>query len=205
MTWVIRSNEPCSNPFDRLTIGIQGWTWGRASSSVSRTAWVGTPTISTSAWRTARARSSVASSRGGSMKSVRYLGLRCSVLIDAATFMSRAQIIVSWRRAVSAATVVPHEPAPSTVIFMAHPAGRSASIVRSPRRSGTAPSGGVGRRDRRGHRCSRTSTQFPKRCRPEREPERRPEQPPSHHARQGGRANPAPSTTKMGCGRAVRR
>ena len=64
MTWVIRSNVFCSSPLDRLTIGIHGWIHFAAVSSVERTADVGTPTISSSAWRAASSRSAVAVSLG---------------------------------------------------------------------------------------------------------------------------------------------
>ena len=57
---VIRSNVFCSSPLDRLTIGIHGWIHFVAVSSVERTADVGTPTISSSAWRAASSRSAVA-------------------------------------------------------------------------------------------------------------------------------------------------
>ena len=49
MTWVMRNSDFCSSPFDRLTIGIHGWTHFAAISNVERTAEVGTPTISSSA------------------------------------------------------------------------------------------------------------------------------------------------------------
>ena len=77
MTWVIRSSDPCSRPLARLTTGIHGWIHGRACSSVERTAVVGTPTMSSSAWATAFSRSAVAISCSGSVKpgQVRLVGV----------------------------------------------------------------------------------------------------------------------------------
>ncbi len=60
ITSVIRNSVFCSSPLDRLTMGIHGWIHVAAGSSVVRSADVGTPTISSSAWRAASSRSAVA-------------------------------------------------------------------------------------------------------------------------------------------------
>ena len=67
MTSVIRSNVFCSRPLARLTTGIHGMDplLGRPR-TVERIAVVGTPITSSSAWRIAFSRSSVAISRSGS-------------------------------------------------------------------------------------------------------------------------------------------
>ena len=67
ITWVIRRRVPCSSPLARLTIGIHGWIHSRAAAIVERIAVLGTPTISSSAWRIAFSRSSVATSCSGSV------------------------------------------------------------------------------------------------------------------------------------------
>ena len=118
MTSVIRSSDPCSRPLARLTIGIHGWIHSFAVAIVERIAVVGTPTISSSAWRIAFSRSSVAIRLSGSVNPGRYDSLVWSASISAAVSLLRAQISVGCRGATSPATVVPHEPAPSTVTCM---------------------------------------------------------------------------------------
>ena len=88
MTSVIRSSDPCSRPLARLTIGIHGWIHSLAVASVERIAVVGTPTMSSSAWRIAFSRSSVAISLSGSVNPGRYASLVWSASISAA--VSRA-------------------------------------------------------------------------------------------------------------------
>ena len=121
MTSVIRSSDPCSSPLARLTIGIHGWIHSLANAIVERIAVVGTPTMSSSAWRMAFSRSSVAIRFSGSVKPGRYDSLVCRPSISAAVSLLRAQMSVGCRGATSPATVVPHEPAPSTVTCMAQP------------------------------------------------------------------------------------
>ena len=94
MTSVMRSNDPCSRPLDRLTMGIHGWIHSRAMCSVERIAVVGTPTISSSAWRIAFSRSSVAISRSGSVNPGRYPVFVWSRSISAATSVLRAHSTV---------------------------------------------------------------------------------------------------------------
>ena len=118
MTWVIRSSVFCSSPLARLTIGIHGWIHSLAFWIVVRIAVLGTPTMSSSAWRIAFSRSSVAMSCSGSWKPGRYASLVCWPSISAAVSALRAHSTVGWRVASSAAVVVPHEPAPSTVTCM---------------------------------------------------------------------------------------
>ena len=138
MTSVIRSSEPCSRPFDRLTMGIHGWIHSRAMCSVERIAVVGTPTMSSSAWRIAFSRSSVAISGSGRVKPGRYVSLVWAPSISSATFVLRAHRTVECRAAINAATVVPHDPAPRTVTCIATryavPAARQ---VRAARRTAT--------------------------------------------------------------------
>ena len=71
MSWVIRSSEPRSKPLDRLTTGIQGRRYGRASTRMARNPWVGTPTTSRSTSWTAFSRSAVAFSADGSVNPAR--------------------------------------------------------------------------------------------------------------------------------------
>src|SRR5215213_6792498 len=119
ITSVIRSSEPCSRPLDRLTIGIHGWIHSRAMCSVERIAVVGTPTTSSSAWRIAFSRSSVAISDSGRLNPGRYVSLVWAPSISSATVELRAQRTVGCRGAIKAATVVPHDPAPRTVTCIA--------------------------------------------------------------------------------------
>ena len=100
MTSVIRSSEPCSRPLDRLTIGIHGWIHSRAMCSVERIAVVGTPTMSSSAWRIAFSRSSVAISGSGSVKPGRYASFVWSPSISSATSVLRAHSTVGCRGAI---------------------------------------------------------------------------------------------------------
>ena len=95
MTSVIRSNVFCSRPLARLTTGIHGWIHSLAARTVERIAVVGTPITSSSAWRIAFSRSSVAIRRSGSSIPERYASLVCRPSISAAVSGLRAQIIVA--------------------------------------------------------------------------------------------------------------
>ena len=119
MTSVIRSNVFCSRPLARLTTGIHGWIHSLAARTVERIAVVGTPITSSSAWRIAFSRSSVAIRRSGSSIPERYASFVCRPSISAAVSGLRAQIIVVCRTARTEAIVVPHDPAPNTVTCMA--------------------------------------------------------------------------------------
>ena len=119
MTSVIRSSESRSRPFVRLTTGIHGWIVAFAASSVSRNPCDGTPTMSSSACATALSRSAVAVSLAASVHPARYVEFVRFSLISSATSGLRAHSIVVWRPATNEATVVPHEPAPSTTTCMA--------------------------------------------------------------------------------------
>src|SRR5687768_5958727 len=121
MTSVIRNSVPASKPFVRLTTGIQWGTEGAACSRTARNPWDGTPTTSTSARDTASSRSLVARRVSGRVNPDRYDGFSCLSLTAAATSGLRAHSIVGFRPALRAATVVPHEPAPSTVTRMLSP------------------------------------------------------------------------------------
>src|SRR6202008_2279644 len=90
-------------------------TCGAASDSTVRKPWDGTPTTSTSAPDTASSRSLVARRVSGSVKPDRYDGFSCFSLTAVARSGLRAHSVVGLRPALSAATVVPHDPAPSTV------------------------------------------------------------------------------------------
>ena len=72
ITCVIRSSEPRSNPLARLTTGIHGRRYGRASVKMVRNPCVGTPTTSRSTSWTAFSRSAVAFSAVGSVNPARY-------------------------------------------------------------------------------------------------------------------------------------
>ena len=113
ITSVIRSSDPCSRPLARLTIGIHGWIHSLAAAIVERIAVVGTPTMSSSAWRIAFSRSSVAISCSGSVKPGRYASLVWLPSISAAVSGLRAHSIVGCRGAITDATVVPHDPPPA--------------------------------------------------------------------------------------------
>ena len=118
MTWVMRSSVFCSSPLDRLTIGIHGWIHFVAVSSVERTADVGTPTISSSAWRAASSRSAVAASLGLRRNPADSRRWCARVLTSSATSGSRAHSTVGLRAETSDATVVPQDPPPSTETCM---------------------------------------------------------------------------------------
>src|SRR5207248_10957751 len=74
-----------------------------------------TPTISTSAFETASSRSLVVPRLSGKVNPGRYDGFSCFSLTAAATSGLRAHSTVGLRPALSDATVVPQDPAPSTV------------------------------------------------------------------------------------------
>ncbi len=86
--------------------------------SVERIAVVGTPTMSSSAWRIAFSRSSVAIRLSGSVNpggTTRWCG-RASISAAVSRAARPEHRRVPWRD--QPATVVPHEPAPSTVTCM---------------------------------------------------------------------------------------
>src|SRR5687768_5951877 len=115
ITSVIRNSVPASKPFVRLTTGIQWGTCGAACSSTARKPWDGTPTTTTSALDTASSMSLVARRSSGKVKPARYDGFSCFSLTAAVRSGLRAQSVVGLRPALSEATVVPQDPAPSTV------------------------------------------------------------------------------------------
>ena len=117
----MRSSEPCSKPLVRLTTGIHGWMCALTSSSVWRKACDGTATTSNCAEATDCSRSGVAVSSRGRENPLRYDSFVAFSLISKATEGLRAHRVVACRLATSEATVVPHEPAPNTVMRMSIP------------------------------------------------------------------------------------
>src|SRR6266498_435545 len=118
ITSVMRRYVSRSNPFVRLTTGIHGRTNSRARSRTSRKPSEGTPTTRTSAVDAALSRSEVASSRSGSGNPARYREFSCRWTISSTTSSLRAHSVVGFRFDAIEATVVPQDPAPSTVTFM---------------------------------------------------------------------------------------
>ena len=130
ITSVIRSSVPCSTPFDRLITGASGAMSGPACSSTARNPCDGTAEhdhVGAGARRLEIARSpgapAAARCRGGSRRS------RARRRSARRARRRRAQSVVGALAAASAATVVPHEPAPMTATFTTASLG-----VRGPQR-----------------------------------------------------------------------
>ena len=113
MTSVIRSSDPCSRPLARLTIGIHGWIHSLAVAIVERIAVVGTPTIEQLGVAHRLLQVVGGHQLLGSVKPGRYASLVWSPSISAAVSGLRAHSSVGCRGAITAATVVPHDPPPA--------------------------------------------------------------------------------------------
>jgi len=115
----MRSCVPCSRPLVRLTIGTHARTNGAASTNTARNPCDGTAITTTSAAASASSSDAVEQSAGGSAAPGRYAEFAWSVAISSATSFRRAHSTVGLWAADSAATVVPHEPAPITATWSA--------------------------------------------------------------------------------------
>ena len=134
-TSVMRSSVPCSTPFERLTIGVSGAMWGRASSRTVRMPCDGIPSTTTSAPANASSIDPVARRPAVSSMPARYSGFSWRASMHSARSGLRAQSTVSAFVAAIAATAVPHDPAPATTTFTT----RSASPGAAPRSAERAP------------------------------------------------------------------
>src|SRR5207244_1057205 len=113
-----------SRPLDTLTTNAPRPICPRARVMTSRTAWDGAADTTTSAPRTAAARSPSAITVGASAAPGRNMWFRCSRFMLSTTSASRAQRVTastSPLRASRSASAVPHAPPPTTAIFFTRP------------------------------------------------------------------------------------
>src|SRR5947208_393476 len=109
-----------SRPLDTLTTKAPRPTLPRAWVMTWRTAWEGAADTTTSAPRTAAARSASAATPGARAAPGRNMWFRCSRFTLATTSGSRAQRVTvakSPLRASRSASAVPHAPPPTTALF----------------------------------------------------------------------------------------